>query len=142
MAGRLSGPRQSAQAKAHPGREPHLGVLLRRRGREWATMEWPRCSGALRAPGEASPGAPAQFDREALMDYPECYELVFQAPAVEDDVVIVHRTERAGAGGYPVYEDESGIVRAEISDRGEVRMLASGGHQMLRTPMLARPLTP
>lgn len=61
------------------------------------------------------------------MDYPECYELVFQAPAVEDDVVIVHRTERAGAGGYPVYEDESGIVRAEISDRGEVRMLASGG---------------
>ncbi|MCF3172321.1 MULTISPECIES: DUF6296 family protein [Streptomyces] len=76
------------------------------------------------------------------MDYPESYELVFQAPAVEDDVVIVRRTERAGAGGYPVYEDESGIVRAEISDRGEVRMLASGGHQMLKTPMLARPLTP
>lgn len=73
------------------------------------------------------------------MDYPECYELVFQAPAVEDDVVIVHRTERSGAGGYPVYEDESGIVRAEISDRGEVRMLASGGTQMLRTPLLARP---
>uniref|UniRef100_J1RHQ1 Uncharacterized protein n=1 Tax=Streptomyces auratus AGR0001 TaxID=1160718 RepID=J1RHQ1_9ACTN len=57
-------------------------------------------------------------------------------------MVIVRRTERAGAGGYPVYEDESGIVRAEISDRGEVRMLASGGHQMLKTPMLARPLTP
>ncbi|MBM4796543.1 hypothetical protein HXP44_32090 [Streptomyces sioyaensis] len=77
-----------------------------------------------------------------MEDYPESYELVFQAPAVEDDVVIVRRTERAGAGGYPVYEDESGIVRAEISDRGEVRMLASGGHQMLKTPMLARPLTP
>ncbi|MER7156082.1 DUF6296 family protein, partial [Streptomyces lydicus] len=76
------------------------------------------------------------------MDYPERYELVFQAPAVEDDVVVVRRTERAGAGGFPVYEDESGIVRAEISDRGEVRMLASGGHQMLRTPMLARPLAP
>ncbi|MFI0227864.1 DUF6296 family protein [Streptomyces lydicus] len=76
------------------------------------------------------------------MDYPERYELVFQAPAVEDDVVVVQRTERAGAGGFPVYEDESGIVRAEISDRGEVRMLASGGHQMLRTPMLARPLAP
>ncbi|GAB7035559.1 DUF6296 family protein [Streptomyces sp. NPDC021749] len=74
------------------------------------------------------------------MDYPERYELVFQAPAVEDDVVVVHRTERAGAGGYPIYEDESGIVRAEISDRGEVRMLASGGHQAPRTPLLARPL--
>ncbi|MBL1091518.1 DUF6296 family protein [Streptomyces sp. NPDC001739] len=74
------------------------------------------------------------------MDYPERYELVFQAPAVEDDVVVVRRTERAGAGGYPVYEDESGIVRAEISDRGEVRMLASGGHQAPRTPLLARRL--
>ncbi|MFH8569514.1 DUF6296 family protein [Streptomyces sp. NPDC017993] len=76
------------------------------------------------------------------MEYPESYELIFQAPAVEDDVVIVRRTDKAGAGGYPVYEDESGIVRAEISDRAEVRMLASGGHQMLRTPLLARPLTP
>lgn len=86
-------------------------------------MEGPRCNGG----GGATPGAPAESCREAPMDYPECYELVFQAPAVEDDVVIVRRTERAGAGGYPVYEDESGIVRAEISDRGEVRMLASGG---------------
>jgi hypothetical protein len=76
------------------------------------------------------------------MEYPESYELIFQAPAVEDDVVIVRRTDKAGAGGYPVYEDESGIVRAEISDRAEVRMLASGGHQVLRTPLLARPLTP
>ncbi|MEW1679203.1 DUF6296 family protein, partial [Streptomyces noursei] len=48
--------------------------------------------------------------------------------------------DRAGAGGYPIYEDESGIVRAEISDRGEVRMLASGGHQAPRTPLLARRL--
>ncbi|MEU9010439.1 DUF6296 family protein [Streptomyces sp. NPDC048479] len=63
------------------------------------------------------------------MEYPERYELIFQASAVEDDVVIVRRTERAGAGGYPIYEDETGIVRAEISDRGEVRMVASGGHQ-------------
>ncbi|MFG2894401.1 DUF6296 family protein [Streptomyces sp. Pv4-95] len=76
------------------------------------------------------------------MEYPESYELIFQAPAVEDDVVIVRRTDKAGAGGYPVYEDDSGIVRAEISDRAEVRMLASGGHQVLRTPLLARPLTP
>ncbi|MFI9047363.1 DUF6296 family protein [Streptomyces sp. NPDC053427] len=75
------------------------------------------------------------------MDYPERYELVFQALAVEDDVVVVRRTEHAGAGGYPVYEDDSGIVRAEISDRGEVRMIASGGHQAPRTPLLARPLS-
>lgn len=32
------------------------------------------------------------------MDYPETYELVFQASAVEDDAVIVHRTAQAGAG--------------------------------------------
>ncbi|WP_256356220.1 DUF6296 family protein [Streptomyces sp. PKU-EA00015] len=69
---------------------------------------------------------------------PETYELVFQAPAVEDDVVVVRRTERAGAGGYPVYEDDTGIVRAEISDRGEVRMLASGGHQTYHFPVAAR----
>ncbi|TJZ58858.1 hypothetical protein FCH28_01480 [Streptomyces piniterrae] len=77
-----------------------------------------------------------------MEDYPESYELVFQASVVEDDVVTVRRTEKAGAGGYPIYEDETGIVRAEISDRGEVRMLASGGHQVLRAPLMARPLTP
>lgn len=71
------------------------------------------------------------------MDYPETYQLVFQSSAVEDDTVIVRRTARSGAGGYPVYEDETGIVRAEISERGEVRMLASGGHQLLGTPLVA-----
>ncbi|MGW6203876.1 DUF6296 family protein [Streptomyces sp. NPDC055089] len=71
------------------------------------------------------------------MDYPETYQLVFQSSAVEDDTVIVRRTSRSGAGGYPVYEDETGIVRAEISERGEVRMLASGGHQRLGTPLVA-----
>lgn len=74
----------------------------------------------------------------ALMDFPETYELVFQAPAVADDVVVVHRTERAGAGGCPVYQDETGIVRAEISDQGEVRMLASGAHQAHPFPVVAR----
>ena len=69
------------------------------------------------------------------MEYPESYELVFGAPAVEDDVVIVHRSQQSGAGGYPVYEDETGIVRAEISADGEVRMVASGGHQ---EPVLPR----
>ncbi|WP_328401160.1 DUF6296 family protein [Streptomyces sp. NBC_00390] len=71
------------------------------------------------------------------MAYPDTFELVF-ASATEYDVVIVRRTERSGAGGYPIYEDDSGIVRAEISDQGEVRMLASGGHQALETPVTAR----
>jgi hypothetical protein len=62
------------------------------------------------------------MDYPESTDYPETYELVFQAPAVEDDVVVVHRTERSGAGGYPIYEDETGIVRAEVSADGEVRM--------------------
>lgn len=86
------------------------------------------------------------------MAYPERYELVFEEPApadptdqapregVERDAVTVRRTARAGAGGFPVYEDETGIVRAEISDRGEVRMLASGGQQALSTPVKARSL--
>ncbi|MEV6744686.1 MULTISPECIES: DUF6296 family protein [unclassified Streptomyces] len=72
------------------------------------------------------------------MDYPESYQLVFQASAVEDDTVTVRRTAQSGAGGFPIYEDETGIVRAEISDRGEVRMLASGGHQVLGTPLVVR----
>ncbi|WP_327677650.1 DUF6296 family protein [Streptomyces sp. NBC_00467] len=74
------------------------------------------------------------------MSYPDSYELVFRASTVEDDVVIVRRTERAGASGSPVYEDDTGIVRAEISDRGEVRMLASGGHQAPGMPVTVRSL--
>ncbi|MFF3765241.1 DUF6296 family protein [Streptomyces sp. NPDC001922] len=61
------------------------------------------------------------------------YELVFVHPGsatpVAEDVVVVHRTERKGPGGHPVYTDDTGIVQAEISDRDEVRMIASGGHQ-------------
>ncbi|BFV55100.1 hypothetical protein KCMC57_up02040 [Kitasatospora sp. CMC57] len=58
----------------------------------------------------------------------------------EQDVVVVESTGVTGPGGHPVYADPTGIVRAEISDRGEVRMLASGGHQMPRTPMTAEPV--
>lgn len=76
------------------------------------------------------------------MDYPETYELVFHAPAVEDDVVVVHRTEKSGAGGYPIYEDETGIVRAEISTDDEVRMIATGGHQTSGVPRAVRALHP
>ncbi|CAN3978639.1 DUF6296 family protein [Kitasatospora purpeofusca] len=60
-----------------------------------------------------------------------------QAP---QDVVVVERTSAAGPGGHPVYEDASGIVRAEISDAGEVRMLATGGHQNPHVPVHAQPL--
>ncbi|MFG2822465.1 DUF6296 family protein [Kitasatospora sp. NPDC048365] len=58
----------------------------------------------------------------------------------KQDVVVVEATGATGPGGHPVYADASGIVRAEISDRGEVRMLATGGHQTPRTPMHAEPL--
>ncbi|MFE9258059.1 DUF6296 family protein [Streptomyces sp. NPDC006879] len=74
----------------------------------------------------------------------EVYELVFADtgdPDVEpatEDVVRVRQTDRRGPGGHPVYSDDTGIVRAEISDRGEVRMLASGGHQEPRTAIRAR----
>ncbi|MGY0064522.1 DUF6296 family protein [Streptomyces sp. LZ34] len=78
----------------------------------------------------------------------ERYELVFVHPdasaqAVEDvaeDIVVVHRTDSSGPGGHPVYADDTGIVRAEISDRAEVRMLASGGHQVHSSTVRARPV--
>jgi hypothetical protein len=74
------------------------------------------------------------------MTYAERYELTFRASGTEDDAVVVRRTGRSGAGGAPVYEDESGIVRAEISEGGEVRMLASGAHQSAGLPVTVRPL--
>ncbi|MGW7363461.1 DUF6296 family protein [Streptomyces sp. NPDC054841] len=75
----------------------------------------------------------------------DVFELVFagagaeQAPGSED-AVVVHRTDRKGAGGHPIYTDDTGIVQAEISDRGEVRMIASGAHQQLPSGVEARPV--
>ncbi|MEU8621643.1 DUF6296 family protein [Streptomyces sp. NPDC048623] len=77
------------------------------------------------------------------------YELVFsdgESYATGDgegairDAVVVERTEATGPGGHPVYADATGIIRAEISDRDEVRMLASGGHQETPQRVVARPL--
>ncbi|MEU2156118.1 DUF6296 family protein [Streptomyces sp. NPDC019396] len=75
----------------------------------------------------------------------EDYELVFAhagakdtGAAADEDAVVVHRTDRKGPGGHPVYADDTGIVQAEISDRGEVRMLASGGHQQPASGVEAR----
>ncbi|MDX6352057.1 MAG: hypothetical protein QOF84_6847 [Streptomyces sp.] len=68
------------------------------------------------------------------MGHAKSYELTFPESG---DKVVVNETERKGAGGYPVYADDTGIVQAEISDRGEVRMLASGGHQSHDLPSRA-----
>ncbi|MFC9589550.1 DUF6296 family protein [Streptomyces sp. NPDC056944] len=69
------------------------------------------------------------------------YELVFSdGTGSAKDVVIVERTQVKGSGGHPVYTDATGIIRAEISDRDEVRILASGGHQEPSQSVLARPL--
>ncbi|MEU3060696.1 DUF6296 family protein [Streptomyces subrutilus] len=69
------------------------------------------------------------------------YELVFQdGPEEGQDTVEVSDTGQKGPGGHPVYADETGIVRAEISDQGEVRMLASGGGQEPAHRVEARPL--
>jgi hypothetical protein len=74
-------------------------------------------------------------------------ELVFTALAPGDagghaDTVVVRRTQATGPGGYPVYCDETGIVRAEISDRDEVRMLVSSVHQDPRRPIGCRRVPP
>ena len=75
------------------------------------------------------------------MRRPKAYELSFPHPGQDDpDKVVVRRTEAAGPGGSTVYADDSGIVRAEISDRGEVRMLQSGGRQAITRPSDAKPL--
>jgi Family of unknown function (DUF6296) len=75
------------------------------------------------------------------MRRPKAYELTFPHPGQEDpDTVVVRRTEAAGPGGNTVYADDSGIVRAEISDQGEVRMLQSGGRQAITRPSRAHPV--
>lgn len=70
------------------------------------------------------------------------YELVF--PGVADggrDIVRVTVTDRTGPGGHPVYEDATGIIQAEISDRSEVRVLATGAGQEPAQGVTARPLS-
>jgi hypothetical protein len=74
-------------------------------------------------------------------------ELVFTAsapgdPREHEDTVVVRRTQRTGPGGHPVYCDVTGIVRAEISDNDEVRMLVSGTQQDPRRPIACRRLRP
>ena len=75
------------------------------------------------------------------------YELTFEplpvgAERASADIVQVHRTDAVGAGGHPVYADAGGTIRAEISDRGEVRMIATSARQLLRRPVCCRALVP
>ncbi|WP_406053951.1 DUF6296 family protein [Streptomyces sp. NBC_01077] len=70
------------------------------------------------------------------------YELVFSDDTGSaQDVVTVERTSSKGPGGHPVYTDPTGIIRAEISDHDEVRVLATGGHQAPAQHVLARRIT-
>ncbi|MDT9688985.1 DUF6296 family protein [Streptomyces sp. P9(2023)] len=71
------------------------------------------------------------------MHHAERYELTFP---VSGDSIVVTRTDRKGAGGHPVYSDETGIVQAEIDEEGNVRMVASGGQQRHDVPARAVPL--
>ncbi|WP_190157762.1 DUF6296 family protein [Streptomyces litmocidini] len=69
------------------------------------------------------------------------YELVFSDDTgTAEDVVVVERTPLTGSGGHPVYADPTGIIRAEISDRNEVRILATGAHQQISRQVRARAL--
>jgi hypothetical protein len=85
------------------------------------------------------------FGRGGAMGGSDRYTLVFVRPGTPEagpdgtDVVAVHRTDRSGPGGHPLYADDTGIVLAEISDRGEVRIIASGGQQDPATAVQALP---
>lgn len=70
---------------------------------------------------------------------PRRYELTFPG-ALEggQDTVEVSVTGRTGPGGHPVYEDATGIIQAEISDKSEVRVLATGAGQEPATGVTAR----
>lgn len=78
----------------------------------------------------------ALFPYKGRMESVERYELTFP---VSGDSIVVTRTDRKGAGGHPVYADETGIVQAEIDDQGNVRIVASGGHQSHDRPVRATP---
>ncbi|MEU9960706.1 DUF6296 family protein [Streptomyces sp. NPDC050982] len=77
------------------------------------------------------------------MSTPDRYRLTFthegSGVGATTDKVVVERTDTLGPGGNPVYCDPTGILRAEISPAGEVRMLASGGYQS-PVPPSAEPL--
>ncbi|MHA6765328.1 DUF6296 family protein [Streptacidiphilus sp. PAMC 29251] len=78
-------------------------------------------------------------------DVETAFELKFAAGlrgavSAKPETVVLRRLDMLGPGGHPIYSDISGIVRAEISDRFEVRMLATSSRQVLRRPVSCRPV--
>ncbi|MFE2323521.1 DUF6296 family protein [Streptomyces sp. NPDC059385] len=72
----------------------------------------------------------------------DAFDVVFAAvDGLGEDVVRMTRGSGTGPGGHPVYEDATGIVRAEISDKGEVRVLATGGGQQAARVLRAKAVT-
>ncbi|MGF1425786.1 DUF6296 family protein [Kitasatospora sp. LaBMicrA B282] len=97
-------------------------------------------AGALTVLARPATETPPQQTAESSTGPAAGYELVFTR-AGHEDVVRVHPTGTVGPGGYPIYADPTGAVRAEISDSGETRMLATTGHQAPQSPAGVRPLT-
>ncbi|MER7763760.1 DUF6296 family protein [Streptomyces sp. NPDC097619] len=79
-------------------------------------------------------------ERDEVLGYEVVFRAVGPAGSAAEDVVRLHRSGATGPGGHPVYEDVTGIVRAEISGRGEVRVLATGGGQRAARVLRVRPL--
>ena len=105
---------------------------------------WFRFTGLVQFPHPFNP-RPPRTDSVKVSSTTPAYELVFEpvpsgSGRTEADVVRVYRTEALGSGGHPIYVDAGGTVRAEISDRGEVRMLATSARQVLRRPTRCRAL--
>ncbi|MFE5721816.1 DUF6296 family protein [Streptomyces erythrochromogenes] len=108
-----------------------------------------RLPGAPSRTGTGSTAAPSDTERvreantrPAEPEGPrQRYELAFPGGSEGgQDLVEVTRISRTGPGGHPVYEDATGIVRAEISEQAEVRILATGGQQESIRGVVARPL--
>ncbi|MFD6888034.1 DUF6296 family protein [Streptomyces sp. NPDC059957] len=76
---------------------------------------------------------------EPREERPQKYELAFPGGSEGADLVEVTRINRTGPGGYPVYQDATGIIQAEISDQSEVRILATGSGQDSVLGVMARP---
>ncbi|MFE5520722.1 DUF6296 family protein [Streptomyces virginiae] len=94
--------------------------------------------------GAGGPGTPPRTSArtsEPGVRTRQRYELAFPDGFDGDqDLVVVTITGRTGAGGHPVYEDATGIIQAEISDRAEVRILATGARQESTHGVTAHPL--
>ncbi|MFG2972316.1 DUF6296 family protein [Streptomyces sp. NPDC048331] len=126
------------------GRPPCPHAVHRGSAQRWNRRDRKRCTGTAPRPADPGPvrARPHAPHPSAPEDRPRRrYELAFpHAFDGGEDRVVVRITGRTGAGGHPVYEDASGIVQAEISDRAEVRILATGARQEPPHGVTAHPL--